>query len=93
MGRRSILQVEVKAAAGDAYENEHQLILQREAQGLGPQCPQSQIRKTHAQRNNLNGREGLQHHLGQHEAAAPYQRCEQGEHMARELLIFGKNFL
>ena len=53
--KAGILQEEVEAAAGDADEDEHQLILPRELHGLGSQRPQSQIRQPHPQGDDLGG--------------------------------------
>ena len=86
MGRGGILQEEVEAAAGDADEDEHQLILPRELHGLGSQRPQSQIRQPHPQGDDLGGGIGRQHDLGEHEAAAPHQSGKDGIQMPHELL-------
>ena len=90
VGRSGILQEKVDAAAGDADENEHQLILPRELQRLRTQRPQSQVGKTHTQGDDLDGGKGIEHHLGQHKTAAPYQGGEQGKQVPRDLLVSGR---
>ncbi len=91
MGRGGILQEEVEAAAGNTDEDEHQLILPRQPHGFwGRRGPQGQVRKTHAQGNDLMGGKGP-HNLGQHKAAAPDQRgVNRAKACPHELLIFGK---
>ena len=91
MGRGGILQVEIDAAAGDADEDEHQLIPPGQLHGFGAQSPQGQIGQAHAQGNDLDGGKGLKHHLGQHEAAAPHQGREQGKQVPCELLLMRKS--
>ena len=86
-----VLQEEIEAAAGDADDKEHQLILPGKLQHLGPQSPQGQVSKAHAQGDDLDGGKGLEHYLGQHKAAAPHQGGEQGKQVPRDLLIFGRS--
>jgi len=89
MGGGGILQEEVDAAAGDADEDEHQLILPGELQGPGPQGPQGQVGKAHPQGYDLGGGVGRQHDLGQHKAAAPDQNGKQGIEMPQGFLLHG----
>ena len=86
VGQGGVLKEEVEAAAGDADENEHQLILPRELQRFGTQRPQGHIGKAHAQGDDLDGGVALQQLLGQHEAAAPHEDGEDGVDMAHHLL-------
>lgn len=89
MGGGGILQEEVDAAAGDADEDEHQLILPGELHGPGPQGPQGQVGKAHSQGDDLGGGVGRQHDLGQHKAAAPDQNGKQGIEMPQGFLLHG----
>ena len=89
IGQGGVLQEEVEAAAGDADEDEHQLILPRELQGLGTEHPEGQIGKTHAQGDDLHGGVGGQQLLGQDEAAAPDQYGENGVYMTHKFLCGG----
>ena len=89
IGQGGVLQEEVEAAAGDADEDEHQLILPRELHGLGTEYPEGQIGKTHAQGDDLHGGVGGQQLLGQDEAAAPDQYGENGVYMTHKFLCGG----
>ena len=93
VGRGGVLQEEVEAAAGDADEDEHQLVLPGELHGFGPQGPQGQVCKPHPQGDDLGGGVGRQHDLGQHEAAAPDQDGEQGINMPQGFLFHDSSLL
>ena len=85
VGEGGILQEEVERTAGDANEDEHQLVLPGELQRLGAQHPQRHIGKRHAQGDDLDGGIGLQQLLGQHKAAAPDQNGKHGVDVAHRL--------
>ena len=86
VGQGGVLQEEVEAAAGDADEDEHQLVLPGELQRFGTQHPQRQIGQTHPQGDDLHGGIGGEQLLGQDEAAAPDENGENGVYMAHDLL-------
>ena len=86
VGQGGVLQEEVEAAAGDADEDEHQLILPGELQCPGAQGPQGHIGQAHAQGDDLNGGVAFQKLLGQYEAAAPHENGEDGVDMPHHLL-------